>query len=73
MGWTLEKPQLVSFATLYDKYVDFCKRKGYDQETPSEKSLSQDLKRLNFRKVRKAAGIFYEVYCENELEYAVKL
>lgn len=68
-----EKPQLVSFATLYDKYVDFCKRKGYGQETPSEKSLSQDLKRLNFRKVRKAAGIFYEVYCENELDYAVKL
>ena len=68
-----EKAQLVSFATLYDRYVDFCQRKGYGQETPSEKSLSQDLKRLNFRKVRKAAGIFYEVYCENELDYAVKL
>lgn len=68
-----EKPQLVSFATLYDRYVDFCKRKGYGQETPSEKSLSQDLKRLNYRKVRKAAGIFYEVYCENELDYAIKL
>lgn len=68
-----EKPQLVSFATLYDRYIDFCKRKGYGHETPSEKSLSQDLKRLNYRKVRKAAGIFYEVYCENELDYAVKL
>lgn len=68
-----EKAQLVSFAALYDRYVDFCKRKGYGQETPSEKSLSQDLKRLNYRKVRKAAGIFYEVYCENELDYAVKL
>ena len=68
-----EKPQLVSFGALYDKYVEFCQRKGYGQETPSEKSLSQDLKRLNFRKVRKAAGIFYEVYCENELDYAIKL
>ena len=68
-----EKAQLVSFAALYDRYVDFCKRKGYGQETPSEKSLSQDLKRLNYRKVRKAAGIFYEVYCEKELDYAVKL
>lgn len=74
-GWAGrgEKVQLVSFAALYDRYVDFCKRKGYGQETPSEKSMSQDLKRLNFRKVRKAAGIFYEVYCENELDYAVKL
>ena len=74
-GWAGrgEKCQLVSFAALYERYVDFCKRKGYGQETPSEKSLSQDLKRLNFRKVRKAAGVFYEVYCENELEYAVKL
>lgn len=68
-----EKAQLVSFGTLYDRYVDFCKRKGYGQETPSEKSLSQDLKRLNYRKVRKASGIFYEVYCENELDYAIKL
>ena len=68
-----EKAQLVSFAALYDRYVDFCKRKGYGQETPSEKSLSQDLKRLNYRKVRKAAGIFYEVYCERELEYALKI
>ena len=68
-----EKAQLVSFAALYDRYVDFCKRKGYGQETPSEKSLSQDLKRLNYRKVRKAAGIFYEVYCDKELEYALKI
>lgn len=68
-----EKAQLVSFGALYDRYVDFCKRKGYGQETPSEKSLSQDLKRLNYRKVRKASGIFYEVYCENELDYAIKL
>ncbi len=68
-----EKAQLVSFGALYDKYVEFCQRKGYGQETPSEKSLSQDLKRLNFRKVRKASGVFYEVYCENELDYAVKL
>ena len=68
-----EKAQLVSFGALYDRYVDFCQRKGYGQETPSEKSLSQDLKRLNFRKVRKAAGVFYEVYCENELDYAIKL
>ena len=68
-----EKAQLVSFGALYDRYVDFCKRKGYGQETPSEKSLSQDLKRLNYRKVRKAAGIFYEVYCDKELEYALKI
>ena len=68
-----ETPQLVSFTALYDKYVDFCQRKGYGQESPSEKSLSQDLKRLNFHKVRKAAGVFYEVYCDVELDNAVKL
>ena len=68
-----EKAQLVSFGALYDRYVDFCKVKGYGMETPSEKSLSLDLKRLNYRKVRKAAGIFYEVYCDKELEYALKI
>ena len=68
-----EIPQLVSFAVLYERYVDFCQRKGYGSESPSEKSLSQDLKRLNYHRVRKAAGVFYEVYCEKELDYAVKL
>ncbi len=68
-----ESAQLVSFSMLYERYVDFCQRNGYGAETPSEKSMSSDLKRLNFRKVRKAAGVFYEVYCENELDYAVKL
>lgn len=74
-GWAGrgEKAQLVSFSTLYDKYVDFCQHKGYGAEAPTEKSLTQDLKRLNFRKVRKAAGSFYEVYCDVELDYAVKI
>lgn len=74
-GWAGrgEQPQLVSFSVLYDRYVDFCQRKGYGSETPSKKLLASDLKRLNFRRVHKAAGVFYEVYCEKELEYAVKL
>lgn len=66
-----ERAQLVSFSALYDKYSDFCQRKGYGHDAPSEKSLSQDLKRLGYRRVRKAAGIFYEVYCEKALDYAV--
>lgn len=68
-----EVAQLVSFSVLYERYVDFCQRKGYGQDLPSEKSLSQDLKRLNFRRVRRAAGVFYEVYCDVELDYAVKI
>lgn len=65
-----ETAQLVSFKAMYDRYTDFCRRKGYGTETPSEKSMSLDLRRLNFRRVRKAAGVFYEVYCDRELDYA---
>lgn len=74
-GWAgrNESPQIVSYSMLYATYADFCERNGYGTEPPSERSMSQDLKRLNFRKVRKSAGIFYEVFCDRELDYAVRL
>lgn len=74
-GWAgrNERVQVVSFGMLYEMYVDFCKRNGYCAEVPSERSMSQDLKRLNFRRLRRSAGVFYEVYCDRELDYAVRL
>lgn len=72
-GWAGrgEKPQLVSFGMLYDRYVDYCQRRGYG--VPSERSMAQDLKRLSFRRVRKAAGVFYEVYSDVVLDFAIVL
>lgn len=74
-GWAGrgESPQVVSFTMLYDRYADFCGRNGYGVGVPSERSLAQDLKRLGFRKLRRSAGIFYEVYCEGKLDYALSL
>lgn len=74
-GWAgrSESVQLVSFGALHERYVDFCVRKGYGDGEPSERSTAQDLKRLGYRRVRRAAGVFYEVYCERELDYAVVL
>lgn len=68
-----ETGQLVSASALYEKYCDFCERNLYGANAPSLKAMSMDLKRLNFRSVRKAAGKFYVVYCDNVLDYAVKL
>lgn len=74
-GWAGrgESPQLVSFAMLYERYADFCERNGYGVGDPSERSMSQDLKRLNFCKLRKASGIYYEVYCDRKLDYSASL
>lgn len=68
-----ERYQLVSARALYDRYRDFCEVNMYCGSAPSMKSMSSDLKRLNFRSVRRAAGQFYMVYSDNELDYAVKL
>lgn len=66
-----EKPQLVQSQMLYDRYCDFCLRNKY---TPtSNRGMAQDMKRLRFESVRKAAGVFYLVYSDNDLDYAVKL
>ena len=74
-GWAGhdEVAQLVGFGILYDRYVDFCVRNGYCGEPPSSRSMASDMKRLNYRKVRKAAGIFYEIYSDRMLDYAVRL
>lgn len=68
-----ERVQYVQSSVLYDRYADFCERKGYGAEVPTPKSMGLDLSRLGYRKVRKAAGWFYEVYCERELEYGVRV
>ena len=67
-----ETPMLVQSQVLYDRYCDFCEKHQYNLPT-SSKSMVQDLKRLRFESKRKAAGVFYIVYSDKELDYAVKL
>lgn len=67
-----EKPLLIQSQVLYDKYCDFCEKNQYNLPT-SSKSMVQDLKRLRFESKRKAAGVFYIVYSDKDIDYAVKL
>ena len=68
-----EKPQLVSASALHDRYCEYCERNMYGTGAPSLKAMAMDLKRLNFRSVRRAAGKFYVVYCDRVLDYAVQV
>lgn len=68
-----ESPQYVGAQTLLSKYDDYCLRKMLSSDHQTMRSMSTDLKRLNFHKLRKAAGVFYEVYCDRVLDYSVKL
>lgn len=67
-----EKPLLIQSQVLYDKYCDFCEKNQYNMPT-SSKGMVQDLKRLRFESKRKAAGVFYIVYSDKDIDYAVKL
>lgn len=67
-----EKVQLVSATLLLDMYAEFCARKMKDAGVPTMRDMAADMKRLNYTKVRKAAGIFYEVYSDEPLDYTVK-
>ena len=68
-----EREQLVSASALHECYSKFCERNLYGSSAPTLKSMSLDLKRLNFRSVRKAAGKFYVVYCDRVLDYGIKM
>ncbi len=67
-----EKPLLIQSQVLYEKYCDFCEKNQYNMPT-SSKGMVQDLKRLRFESKRKAAGVFYIVYSDKDIDYAVKL
>lgn len=68
-----EREQLVSATVLHERYCDFCERNMYGATAPSMRSMSMDLKRLNYRSVRKAAGKFYAVYSDRVLDYAMNM
>lgn len=67
-----ERAQLVSASSLYDKYCDYCEKNLFGANVPTQKSMSADLKRLNFQSVRKAAGKFYVVYSDKVISYAAQ-
>lgn len=71
-GWAGrgEVAQLVSFGILYDRYADFCAQNLLGGEPPTARSLASDLKRLNYRRVKKASGVYYEVYCDHDIDYS---
>lgn len=66
-----ERPQHVSAKVLHEKYSEFCQRNMYGAMPPSIKAMSQDMKRLNYKSVRRAAGMFYQIYSDRQLDYAV--
>jgi len=68
-----ERAQLVSATMLHDRYCEYCERNLLCATSPSLKAMSADLKRLNYRSVRKAAGRFYAVYSDKVLDYAVNV
>ena len=69
-----ERAQLVSAQALLERYDDYCMRKHLCSYHPTMKSMAADLKRLQFQKApRKATGVYYEVYCDHLLEYAITM
>lgn len=66
-----EVVQYVGHKRLYEVFCKFCRDELSSLDVPTEKMMSLDMKRLGFAKVRRAAGMFYEVYCDHALDYTV--
>lgn len=71
-GWAGhdERAQLVNGEVLYEMYASFCEKNLFGAEPPSRKSMASDMKRLGYNKVRKASGVYYEIYSDNKLKYS---
>lgn len=66
-----DKSQWVMASALYQDYVGFCEK--WVQEPLSQRAFGAELTRLGFNKKRTGSGNIYELFCDNKLEYALKL
>lgn len=66
-----EKPKAVPAQSLYNDYVTFCERKMYESETLN--MFGREMTKLGFAKRKHSSYNIYELYCDNDISYALKI
>ena len=66
-----EKPKSVPSQSLYNDYVTFCERKMYETETLN--MFGREMTKLGFAKRKHSSYNIYELYCDNDISYALKI
>lgn len=66
-----EQLQFVRFSDLYDRYSAFCDRNLYN--ISSQKEVAGDLRRIGFLPVRRSSGMYYGVYSDKPLDFALRV
>lgn len=65
-----ETPQYVRSETLYERYCEFCADRQYTPVTLTK--FGYDMREQGYVKKRTCMGVVYCLYCEKEIDYAVK-
>lgn len=71
VGHLDEKPKYIRFTDMYQRYVTWCDRFGY--EVDSENSFGREMTRIGVAKKKTSYGVVYLVYSDNEIDFALKV
>lgn len=71
VGHLDEQPKIVSKTLLYQRYCNWCDRFGYDSD--NENKFGRELTRMGVGRKRTQYGVFYKIYSDKEIDFALKL
>lgn len=71
VGHLDEQPKYVSKSDLYQRYKNWCEKFGYDYDL--ENKFGRELTRVGVSRKRTQYGIFYKIYSDDDIDFALKL
>jgi putative DNA primase/helicase len=71
VGHLDEVPKYVSRNDLYQRYKNWCERFGYDYDLDNK--FGRELTRMGVGRKRTQYGVFYKIYSDEDIDYAIRL
>lgn len=69
VGHLDEKPKYVRSEDLYQRYVNWCERKGYESDSPNK--FGRELTRIGINKKKTSYGWVYLIYSDEAIDFAL--
>jgi phage/plasmid-associated DNA primase len=71
VGHLDEVPKYVSRNDLYQRYKNWCERFGYDYDLDNK--FGRELTRMGVGRKRTQYGVYYKIYSDEDIDYAIRL
>lgn len=71
VGHLDENPKIVRFSDIYQRYLLWCDRFGY--EADNENKFGREMTRMGVSRKKTAYGLVYKVYSDDDIDFAIKL